>query len=76
MPYKKQDKAGDWVDKVQSVLGEDAKHLKRVIVVWKSLLQKFIQHLFSNCCLLLLFNNNEKKKLETSDRQNPKDNTN
>ena len=67
MPYKRQDKADDWVSEVQSVLCEDAMCLKRAIVVWRAPLQRSVEQLSSNCyCLCKGYkqrNNNENKLL-------------
>ena len=41
LEFKTQGKAGHWVSEVQSILCEDTVCLKRVMVVWRSPLQRF-----------------------------------
>ena len=49
LPYKRQDKAGDSVSEIQSVLCEDVVCLKRVIVVLRSTLQGSVEQFCTNC---------------------------
>ena len=52
LPYKRLGKSGDWVSEVQSVLCKEAVCLKRVIVIWRSPLERSVELLASNCYCL------------------------